>query len=124
MPSRPGLLEVPEEEWAGYLEWRGRAPHPSAGNDKILHLKNVAIPEWRFEWHPQSRRLYLIRAGVLVDSARVEGGKAERGEIVAYNVENYGQAYSALLVYMRGVKEGRTPSLARRRSKSTTLVGV
>lgn len=122
MPSRPDLFEVPAEEWAGYLEYRGRAPHPSAGNDKILHLKNVAIPEWRFEWHPQSRRLYLIRQGVLVDNARVEGGKSERGELIAYNVETYGQAYSALLVYLRGVTEGRTPSLNPNRSPH--LVGV
>lgn len=109
------MLEVPEEEWAAYLEWQGRAPHPSAGNDKILHLKNVAIPEWRFEWHPQSRRLYLIRQGVLVDNPRVEGGKVERGELIAYNVETYGHAYNALLVYLRGVQEGRTwsPTLAR-----------
>ena len=122
MSLPPGKMIVPEEEWAGYLEWRGRAPDQSAGRDKILHLKNVAIPEWRFEWHPQERRLYLIRQGVLVDNARVEGGKVERGELIAYNVETYGQAYNALLVYLRGVAEGRTQSLAPNRS--TTLVGV
>lgn len=122
MSLRPGTMQVPADEWAGYLEWRGRAPHPSGGKDRILYLKGVALqPDWRYEWHPQERRVYLVRMGRTVDAGN--GLKAERAEPIAFNIETYGQAWNAVLIYQRGVREGRTPSLAAP-PQSTTLVGV
>lgn len=76
----------------------------AAMEGKILHFKPPQFPELRFEWHPVSKQVYLIRTGVL----------PEVGEIMAYEIENHGAAQNAVLIWLRGYQEGRTPVLGTR----------
>lgn len=81
-----------------FKEFLGRDPHPS-GQAKIYHIKQPAFPQYRFEWHPQSRKVYLIRTGrtPLV------------GEILAEHAETHGAAYNFVQTFLRGFREGQMP---------------
>jgi hypothetical protein len=63
----------------------------------VLHLKQPNFPHLRFEWHPQTKRCYVIR----LDTPPNEPVIAEP---FAWQVVNSGQAHNAVLVYLRGYK--------------------
>jgi len=68
----------------------GAIVHPTLG--AILHIKQPRHPEFRFEWHPNSKKVYVIRIGV----------SPEVGEILAFDIDTHGGAINAVLIWTRG----------------------
>lgn len=66
--------------------------------DKILHLKTPNWPQFRFEYHPKIKKVYLIRVGI----------EPEIGQVFAHEIENEGQAWNAVLIFLRGYREARS----------------
>jgi hypothetical protein len=64
---------------------------------KIFHLKTPALPEFRFEWHPARRNVYLVRLGMT----------PEIGELIAFNIDNEGAAHNAVLIWLRGFRAAK-----------------
>lgn len=65
--------------------------------DKIYHLKTKNWPQFRFEWHPGTKKIYLIRVGT----------KPEIGEAFAHEIETEGAAWNATLIWLRGYGEAK-----------------
>lgn len=80
-----------------FAEFMGREPFRQ---EKVLHIKQPNFPQYRFEWHPQSRKVYLIRLGTtpLI------------GEILAEHAETHGAAYNFVQTFLRGFREGQLPT--------------
>lgn len=68
---------------------------------RILHIKQPQFPQFRFEWHPQTERVYVIRIGAL----------PEVGEVLAHHIDTHGAATNAVLIWLRGFREGSTPAI-------------
>lgn len=95
------LDDVTRDRLLGFL---GREPHPSAAGQKILHIRAPAHSHrYRFEWHPQSRKVYLVRIGTV----------PEHAELLAYHIETHGDAINAVLIWSRGFTEGRAPDITK-----------
>lgn len=67
-------------------------PQTGAG---IYHLKQPNFPQFRFEWHPLTRRVYLIRLAV----------EPLMGDPIAFDIADYGAATNAVLIWLRGYRE-------------------
>lgn len=82
-----------------FREFIGRDPHPT-GQELVYHIKQPNFPQYRFEWHPQSRKVYLIRLGAtpLI------------GEILAEHAETHGDAFNFVQTFLRGFREGQLPT--------------
>jgi hypothetical protein len=61
----------------------------------IYHITNAALKQFHFEWHPESKRVYVVRLG----------GEKQVGDPIAHDVENHGQAVNYVLVWCRGYRE-------------------
>jgi hypothetical protein len=83
-----------------FAEFQGRDPHPSGADRTICHIKQPNFPQYRFEWHPQSRKVYLIRLGT---SPLI-------GEILAEQAETHGAAHNFVQTFLRGFREGQMPT--------------
>src|SRR5690348_8153020 len=57
-------------------------------------IKSPAFPQFRFEWHTVSRKVYLVRVGQT----------PEIGEVFAHDIDNEGQAQTAVLIWLRGYR--------------------
>lgn len=68
-------------------------------SERILHFKPPQFPEVRFEWHPGIKQVYVIHTTT----------EPQVAEPMAYEIENHGAAQNAVLIWLRGYKEGRTP---------------
>jgi hypothetical protein len=68
----------------------GGAPHDA----RVFHIKTPAFPQFRFEWHPGVKRVYIIRLGV----------EPLMGEPFAYEIDDEGAARNAVLIFLRGYK--------------------
>lgn len=86
---------------AKVLEYMGRDPHPTGAGRAIYHITAPMAAEFRFEWHPQKRIVYLIRIGAV----------PEVGQAIAHCIETHGDALNAVLIWMRGFREGETHRL-------------
>lgn len=84
-------------------EFRGRDPHPTGACQPVYVIKQPAFPQWRFEWHPQSRKVYLVRLG----------RKPLVGEVIAEHAETHAAGYGAVQTWLRGYREGRTPDVPK-----------
>jgi len=85
-----------------FAEFLGRDPHHSAGGQEILHIRAPLATEFRFEWHPQIRKVYLVRQGR-------EG--PELGEILAEHAETHAHAINFVQTFLRGYREGQAPGV-------------
>ena len=63
----------------------------------IFHVKTPAFPQFRFEFHPQKHRVYLIRVGAV----------PEIGEAVAFDIVDTGAATNAVLIWLRGYRTAK-----------------
>lgn len=63
----------------------------------ITKIQALAFPEFRFEWHPGKRKCYLVRLGVT----------PEIGEVFAHDIENEGQAWNAVQIWLRGYRTAK-----------------
>jgi hypothetical protein len=61
---------------------------------EIYHMKSPAWPSIRFEYHPNKKKVYLVRVGTV----------PERGEVMAHDIENEGAAHNAVLIFLRGYR--------------------
>lgn len=82
-----------------FREFIGRDPHPS-GPEAVYHIKQPLFPEYRFEWHPQARKVYLIRLG----------SEPLIGEVIAEHAETHGEAINYVQTFLRGYREGLNPT--------------
>jgi hypothetical protein len=71
------------------------ALHAARRGEQIYHIKTPTFPQFRFEWHPGARRVYLIRVG----AAPVIG------EAMAFEVKTHGDAQNAVLIWLRGYRQ-------------------
>lgn len=67
-------------------------PRPAPG--AILHIRAPNLPQFRFEWHPGRRRVYLVR--------HVDGHDV--GEPIAFEIDTHGGAVNAVLIWTRGYR--------------------
>ena len=70
---------------------QGLLPHP---------IKKYDYPDWLFEYHPLSGIVYQIR----------KYEKPLRGRIIAVNLKDEGEAWTAVTIFCRGVYEERRRS--------------
>ena len=96
LPPLPSLDALTREKFAEFI---GRDPHPT-GAEKIYHIKQPNFPEYRFEWHPQARKVYLIRLG----------REPLIGEVIAEHAETHGHAFNFVQTFLRGLREGQNPT--------------
>lgn len=61
--------------------------------EQILHIKTPTFPQFRFEWHPGAKRVYLIRVGGSI------------GEPIAFEITTHGAAQNAILIWLRGYRQ-------------------
>ena len=64
---------------------------------QILKLSAPNFPLFRFEWHPEKKKVYLIRLGVTPVT----------GEIVEEEVSTHGHALNVVKVWLRGYRTGK-----------------
>jgi hypothetical protein len=88
-------------------EFFGRPADPSGGGKDVVAVRAPGFPQYRFEWHPQKRIVYLIMVG----------SKPLIGQAIAHHVETHGQAINTVNTFLRGWRvrdaEGAiVPSLA------------
>lgn len=83
-----------------FAEFLGRDPHPTGAAEMVYHIKQPLYPQYRFEWHPQARKVYLIRTG------RVP----LIGEVIAEHAETHGHALNFVQTFLRGYREGQAPT--------------
>lgn len=86
-----------------FAEFLGRDPDPTGANSRILHIKQPSFPQFRFEWHPQSRKVYLIRTGAAPVIA----------EKLAEHAETHAEAYAYVQTFLRGFREGQAPDVSK-----------
>jgi hypothetical protein len=96
-----------------FADFIGREAHPSGGGKAIEHIKAPTFPQFRFEWHPQKRKVYLVRLGRMVDGVLVAHTGPLVGEVVAEHAETHGQAFGCVQTFLRGFREGLTPDLSK-----------
>ena len=68
---------------------------PNIPAGMVAHIKQPSFPQFRFEWHPEAKKVFIIRLGrtPLI------------GDPIAMDIENHGAAVNAVLIYLRGYKE-------------------
>jgi hypothetical protein len=72
---------------------------PESDPDAILHIKTKSYPDFVFEWHPATRKVYVLR---LLRDASGKPEPGQRGELVAFEVPDHGAAQNAVLIWLRG----------------------
>lgn len=63
----------------------------------ILHIKAPLFSQFRFEWHGDQERVYLIR----LDATPLHG------EPIAFAIKTHGDAQNAVLIWLRGYRQAR-----------------
>lgn len=77
-----------------FLEFVGRDPHESGAPKDIYHLSSRALPQFRFEWHPKKRIVYLI----------LIGREGEGAQAIAHHAETHGHAWNYVNTFCRGYR--------------------
>lgn len=67
----------------------------------IYNVKIPSLPQFRFEWHHETRKVYYVRLGTV----------PEVGEILAHDIDNRGAATNAVLIWCRGYREAKSPAI-------------
>lgn len=70
-------------------------------NNRITHLKAPNFPQFRFEYHPNVKKIYLIRVGT----------NPEIGEMFAHEIETEGAAWNSVLIFLRGYRTAKAEEL-------------
>jgi hypothetical protein len=76
----------------------GRPADPTGNNQAVLNLQSSY--GFRLEWHPKSRKLYLV------PDEPEPGEKVVQAHLVAENVDNHGMALNMANVFGRGYNMG------------------
>ncbi len=67
----------------------------------ITHIKTPNFPEFRFEWHPEISKVYLIRASA-----------PTIGECISEHANDHGLAFGFVQTWLRGYRAAATPKLS------------
>lgn len=67
----------------------------------IRHMASPSMPELRFEWHVESRKLYVIFAA---ETKLVDGKGQDTGHLVATGIEDQKLAELVTNAYIAGRK--------------------
>lgn len=73
----------------------------------ILHVRQPALPQFRFEYHPAARTVYLVRLGVT----------PLHGDPIANDIDSHAGAINAVLIFSRGYMEARRSSALKRETQ-------
>jgi hypothetical protein len=86
-----------------FAEFIGRDADPTGEGKDVIHLKSLMgdVSHYRFEWHPQKRKVYLVR----------RGRDPEIGEILAEHANTHGEAINFVQTFLRGYREGQAPGV-------------
>lgn len=71
---------------------------------RIYHIKAPTFPQFRFEWHPNTKRVYLVRLSVA----------PAIGDPIAMEIESHGAAQNAVLIWLRGYREAKAERLTEK----------
>lgn len=72
-----------------------------AVSGRVFHMSNRFVPEYRFEFHENSRRVFYIRIGV----------EPEHGEILVEQAPDEERARICGMIWCRGYLEARKGNL-------------
>jgi hypothetical protein len=61
--------------------------------EPIRHIAAPAFPQFRFEWHPSTKRVFIIRQSA-----------PTIGEPIAFEIADHGAAHNAALIWLRGYR--------------------
>lgn len=67
---------------------------------QVFLIKQAAFPDFRFEWHPEIKRVYLIRLNVPKEQMM--------GEPFAFEIADQGAAINAVSIFLRGYRAAQT----------------
>ena len=82
--------------------------------EKIYHIKSPNAPQFRFEWHPGVKKVYLIRVGAV----------PEIGELFAAEITTEGAAWNAVLIFMRGYRTAKAEDNLNVKANKTTSSSI
>ena len=80
---------------------------PENDPSAILRMTTVNYPDFVFEWHPMVQRVYVVR---LLKNDNGDLLPNQKGEIVAFDVTNQGQAQNSMLIWLRGYQTAASSS--------------
>ena len=66
---------------------------------QIKHIKAPRFPQFRFEWHPVSKKVYVVHIT----------GEQEHAAVVAEAIDTHAGAQMAILIWLRGYRVGSIP---------------
>jgi hypothetical protein len=64
---------------------------------RIIHIRSPMTPEYRFEYHPETGKVYVVRVGV----------KPEVGDVIAEHCDTHARGIGFVQTYLRGIEEGK-----------------
>lgn len=96
-------MDLDPQTRAAFEEFRGRDPHPTGAGQATFCIRQPGFPQWRFEWHPQKRKVYLVRMA----------NTPLTGEVIAEHAETHAAAFGAVQTWLRGYHEGRLPDIPK-----------
>jgi hypothetical protein len=79
---------------------------PEHEPNAILRMTTQNYPDFVFEWHPTVQKVFVIRL------KKDENGELlpnQKGEIVAFNIDNQGAAQNSMLIWLRGYQTAENP---------------
>lgn len=100
-------------------EFRGLPTHSSGLGRLRCRIHQPNWPEFHFEWHTDSKRVYKARLGYVsyVDGKKqvtpISTAGKVRAEIIGEHVLSEGAAYNCVQTFLRGVLEGQNPNDAK-----------
>ncbi len=66
----------------------------------ILHIKRPDVPEFRFEYHPRTGKVYLIQTPSY-------SGQTVQAHVLAEHCDTQGRAIGFVQTFCRGYREGQ-----------------
>lgn len=96
-------------------EFHGRDPHPTGAGQPHVKIKQPNFPQFHFEWHPGTRKVYLARLGTVDAEGKFVPAVNRRviAEILAEHAETHAHAYNFVQTFLRGYREGQTPNISK-----------
>lgn len=75
-----------------------------AGGGRIAHAKDPRLPQFGFEWHPETQKVYRVDyPGVWAEGVyRETGGAQAVGRCIAEHCLTHGQFYGFVQTFCRG----------------------
>lgn len=112
-------VELDHASLEAFREWKQLPPHLSGQGQTVCVIKQPLFPQFRFEWHPQAKKVYLVRLGQIdvidgeVVFTPIPTSQKLRAERIAEHVRSEGEAFNYVQSFLRGYREGRTPNLVK-----------